>query len=122
MPRAAAPHWKRRKEPITDDLVLASVNAAGGTFDPATGHYARLRFTGCASEDRAREIKQSLFRCAAYLKFSMSATVHRSDDKQTWYVEYVAIDKRMARAYVLATYGPDRSKWSYDPRKKGKTE
>ena len=117
MPRAAAPQWRRRKEPITDDLVLASINAAGGKFDEQTGHYARLRFTGCESRERANEVKQSLYRCAAYLKFSMSATVLPAEDG-TYTVEYVVINKAHARAHVLAKYGTDRSKWPYDPRRK----
>lgn len=118
MPRSPSPEWRRRKEPITDDLILASVNAANGVFHPETGHYSRLRFTGCETKERANEVKQSLYRCAAYLKYSMSATVVPADDG-TYTVEFVVINKAHARAHVLARYGTDRSKWPYDPTKRG---
>jgi len=119
MPRGPAPQWKRRAEPVLDDHVRASVDAANGKHDPETGHYATLRYVDCATKERADEIKRALYRCAKYLGYSMSAQIKKASD-DTWLVEYKAIDKVMARKHVLEKYGTDRSKWPYDPRARNK--
>ena len=124
MPRAPAPNWKLRKQPIMDDYVRASIDAVNGIHDPETGHFGRLVYTGIETRDRAAEIKQALFRSAYYMHthkqadVSMSAEVKKQEDG-TFNVEYVAINKAHARAAVIAKYGEDRSKWAYDPRARG---
>jgi hypothetical protein len=117
MPRAGAPLWKRRLEPILDAHLQASVSQAGGVHDSG-GHYATILYTGCDTRDRAKEIVRALHRSGYHLGLSVAAAVKPAVDG-TFNVEYHAIDKAHARAYVLAKYGPDRSKWAYDPRARG---
>lgn len=118
MPRGGAPPYKRRLEPILDDYLYASVTQADGVHDPETGHYATLVYSGCESKERAVEISKALYRSGVHLGLSVKATVKRRGD--VWDVEYRAIDKAHARRHVLEKYGPDRSKWPYDPRRKGR--
>jgi hypothetical protein len=47
----------------------------------------------------------------------MSAKIVKAKDG-TWSVEFRAINKAHAKAYVLAKYGADRSQWPYDPRRR----
>lgn len=122
MPRGPAPLWRQRLEPILDHLVQASIEQAGGKHHPQTGHYATLRYTGIETRERAEDIKRALYRCAHYMHknniadVGMSATILRIGEE--YVVEFRAVDKSIARAYVLKRYGPDRSKWPYDPRRK----
>lgn len=111
--------WTRRKEPILDDYLRASIDQANGQYDPETGHYATLHYVGCESRERAKEISQGLYRAARHVKCSVQATVLPADDG-TYTVEFRAIDKSMARKYVLQKYGTNRANWPYDPRHKGK--
>jgi len=124
MPRAAAPQWRQRKEPVLDDYVLASVEQAGGfgKHHPDTGHYAEMVIRGLPSREEAQEYVRALNRAAMWLhrnrgaEIGMSAKIeHTAGD---WRVRFHAIDKTLARAHVLAKYGPDRSKWPYDPRRR----
>lgn len=125
MPRGPAPAWRARKPPVTDQHVLASIAQAGGIgrHHPETGHYATLIIRGLASRDEADEWRRSLYRCAHYLSrtgqadVGMSATVRR--DGTRWLIEFRAVDKTLARRHVLQKYGSDRSKWPYDPRRRG---
>jgi hypothetical protein len=126
MPRSPAPQWKKRQEPIVDDLIHASVQQANGVHDE-NGHFATLVYAGCPTYERAKEINDALYRCAQYLHrhkildIGMKAEIKKQADG-TFNVEFRACDKSFARAYVLATYGEDRSKWPYDPRKKSKKD
>lgn len=117
MPRGSVPEYRRRKEPILDDHLRMSVSKANGTPDPETGHYAELIYAGCATRERAKEIKQALFRAGRYVGVSVSATVEPAGDG-TYRVRFKAINKDHARKYVLEKYGSDRSKWAYDPRRR----
>jgi hypothetical protein len=124
MPRGPAPGWRQRKEPVLDNYVLASVTQAGGIgkHNPE-GHYAELIIRGLADRDEAKEWQQALYRCAHYLNrtgqaaVSMSAKIERDGDG--FRIRFKAVDKTHARAHVMRKYGPDRSKWPYDPRRKG---
>lgn len=131
MPRGPAPAWRARKPPVVDDWILASVNQAGGlgAHHPDTGHYADLVITEFTTKEEAIEWRQALFRCAHYLNrtgrapVSMSAKVVKHGKKCTkkgciFHVEFRAVDKTLARKHVLDRYGPDRSKWPYDPRRR----
>lgn len=124
MPRGPAPGWRSRKEPVTDDYILASVSQAGGPgrHHPDTGHYAELLITGLTSKEEAAEWRASLFRCAHWLtrnrgaEVSMSAKIER--DGSGYRIRFAAVDKTIARQHVLTKYGPDRTKWPYDPRRR----
>lgn len=106
---------------MLDHLVLESINQAGGTCHPETGHYAKLVYKGCETKERAEEIKRALFRSAVYMhkhghaNVSMSAKIVRRGNE--WDVEFLAINKEHAQAYVVRKYGEDRTKWPYSPRR-----
>lgn len=115
MPRSPAPQWRRRKEPILDHLWHASIDNAGGTPDE-NGHYAELVYAGCDTKERAKEIKQALFRARKYLPFSGRAWIVKNGD--TFDVHFHAITEAAAKKYMLEHYGPDRTKWPYSPFRK----
>jgi hypothetical protein len=125
LPRGPAPSWTTRKEPVTDDYVLASVERAGGLgHHDEAGHYAELVIRGLSSKDEAAEWKNSLYRCAHYLSRKGIAPVSVSmakieRDGTGFLIRFRAGDKTYARQRVLDKYGPDRSKWPYDPRRQG---
>lgn len=127
MPRGPAPSWTQRKPPILDDYIWASISRSGGLgkHHPETGHYSTLVIKGLASKEEAAEYHRALYRCAHYLARHGTADVsmHIDRPKQqpdgTWILSFRAIDKTLARQHVLARYGPDRSKWPYDPRRRG---
>lgn len=111
------------KQPDMAEYVQASVDSVPA-FDPATGRYATLRYVGIESEQRARELVQGLHRAATRFGYSLhtnapSAKVSwpANAEDGTWFIEYTCIDKACARAFVLAKYGADRSKWAYSPIK-----
>jgi hypothetical protein len=109
----------QRKQPDLSQYVQASIDRANGVFDPETGHYAELIYAGIETPERAKEIRQALFRAAGYLKVSMNASVEKYTEEKThlYRVRYKAINKAHARAYILAKHGPDRAAWPYSPRK-----
>lgn len=118
MPRSPAPEWRRRKEPVLDDYVRASIDGVNGEHDPETGFYATLHYAGCETRERATEIRQALFRAANHVKVSMNATVLPADDG-TFFVEFRAIHKSYGRNYIKNKANGDRRNLAYDPRKKG---
>jgi hypothetical protein len=124
MPRGPAPAWTQRKEPVVDEYVMASVTAAGGLgrYHPETGHYAELIVRGLNTREEAAEWKRALFRCAHFLNrhgtpVSMSAQIERAGDG--YQIRFAAVDKTKAREHVMARYGTNRTKWPYDPRRRG---
>lgn len=126
MPRGPAPAWTQRKPPITDDYVLASIEQAGGIgkHDPVTGHYAEMVIRGLSSKEEAAEWKASLWRCAHYLSRKGIAPVSMvsakiEPDGDGFRIRFRTGDKTFARQRVMEKYGPDRSKWPYDPRRRG---
>ena len=119
MPRGPAPGWRKRKEPVTDDYILAAVNQAGGIGKhDANGHYATLVIKGFADRDEALEWQKSLFRCALFLHkrrgIPVSMSVKISRDGKAWKITYTVHDKTHATAYHLRVHGSDRTKWPYD--------
>ena len=69
MARGPAPTWRVRKEPISDDYLLAVITQAGGPgkHDPDTGLYGTLVIRGLKDRDEAKEWDLSLYRCALWL-------------------------------------------------------
>lgn len=126
MPRSPAPEWRKRKEPITDEYVMASIQHAGGlgSHDPSTGHYGELIVSGLTSRDEATEYRRSLHRCALWLKRNRGYDIGMSTDRPqkmsdgTYRIVFRVTDKTLARQYVMERYGPDRTKWPYDPRRR----
>lgn len=112
MPRAAAPPWRQRKQPILDHLVLESVNQANGKPDDH-GRFRELHYSGIDTRERAEEIKRALYRARRYVKLSVHARIERDGSK--YVVKFFAVDPVHAKAYMLDTYGEDRTKWPYSP-------
>lgn len=115
MPRSGTPPWRKRREPILDHLLHASVAQVSGVYHPETGHYGELVYTGIETRERATEIKRALFRAGKHTGHSVSAKVEKNGDE--YQVRFKAIDKNKAKEYVLQRYGTDRSKWPYSPRR-----
>jgi len=118
VPRGPAPQWKRRKEPILDDYLKASVDQVNGAHDER-GWYGLLVYAGCENYERAKEIKRALYRSGLHTGYSVWAEIVKAGDG-TWQVHFRAISKKHARAYVVNKHGTDRSQWPYDPRRKEK--
>jgi hypothetical protein len=118
MPRGAPPMWKQ-KAPHTIEMwnhIPASVNAA--PMDE-TGAYGELLVAGITTMERAVTVKRGLFNAAKHQGYSMSAEIESLTDGK-FRVRFKVIDKKRARAYLIATKGKDRSQWAYDPRKRDK--
>lgn len=113
MPRSAAPEWRRRKEPILDHLLHASVAQVNGVMNPETGHYGELVYSGIESRERAAEIKRALYRAGKHTGHSVSARIVPDGDQFS--VHFRAIDKTLAKKYMIDHYGTDRTKWPYSP-------
>lgn len=129
MPRGAAPQWRARKQPVADAHVLASVQQAGGQYDPATGFYTWITVRFGPNED-PQEWHQALRRAARYLHANGIANIGihiepkrgTKRDAKGRYIRYVAVNKAHTYQYMLTKYGSDRSKWPYDPRRRGGTD
>lgn len=127
MPRGPAPSWRARKQPVLDEWIWASITRAGGLgkHHPTTGHYADLMITGLADRDEADEYKRALHRCAFYLHRTGAASVSMSADRPQrqptglYSIRFRVVDKTYAKKAMLERYGNDRSKWPYDPRRRG---
>lgn len=131
MPRGPAPQYTRRQEPIMDDYIWASINHAGGNYDPDTGHYAHLVYSGIQSRARAEQIEDALYRCGRYMHRKKIADIGikcyiKPAGNGTWNVEYFAVNKAHTYKYLVERYGTDgeldRSKLPYDPRKRAVKE
>jgi hypothetical protein len=121
VPRGPAPQWRQRKQPVLDDWLIASIQRAGGKPGDG-GHYGELHITGIATRPEAGEFVRALHRSGRFLcKYSeYQVGIHAKIRKNGngWKVIFSAVDKTAAKAYVLEKYGPDRSKWPYDPRRR----
>lgn len=121
MPRGPAPGWRERKQPVLDSWVLASISAAKGT-PGSDGHYGELHITDLATRDEAREYVRALHRSGRYLtkysQYQVGIRAHVKRSGRRYYVQFWAVDKIAAKAHILEKYGPDRSKWPYDPRRR----
>jgi hypothetical protein len=96
--------------------MAASVNH--GAMDETTGRYTELVVTGVKDRERAETIRRGLFNAACHHK--VSVTVKIESTGREYRVRFTAINKAHAKRYILNKYGPDRSAWPYDPRRKGK--
>ena len=90
---------------------------------PETGHYGELVIV-CDDVTEAREHSQALYRSARFLHKWRIADIGVSVDRPRkrngkWILTFRAVDKTLARNHVMQKYGTDRSKWPYDPRRKG---
>lgn len=100
---------------MLDHYLKASIDQADGKHHPETGHYAELIYAGCDTRERAKEIRQALYRSGYHLKVSVMATVEPAKDG-TFQVRFRAVNKDHARKFVLDHYGNDSGRWPYQPR------
>jgi hypothetical protein len=125
VPRGAAPAWRARKEPITDDYLLAAVTQAGGPgkHDATTGLYGTLVIRGIKDRDEAKEWDRSLYRCALWLtrnrNADISVTTKIERDVDGYLLRFSVFNKTHGRAHILNKHSADRTKWPYDPRRRG---
>lgn len=110
MAKGPAPRWNARKEPVLDAHLAASINNAGGKHNPETGWYATLHLTGMKNRDEAKEVVRALYRSARHLGVSLAQEI--VPDGNGYRVEFAAINKAHARAYVAKKYG---TKPPYNP-------
>jgi len=106
-----------------DDYIRASIREAEGKCHPETGHYATLTIGGIESLAEAREIVRALHRSALWLhkNAGLNCSVSAKPRKLPgggYAVEFKAVDKDYARAYMVKQYGPDMSKWPYSPHRR----
>ena len=71
-------------------------------------------WSGIASRERARLMKQGLFNAAKGQRppVSVSAEIEPGGSGD-WRIRFVVHSKSEGRAYVAVTYGKDRSQWPY---------
>jgi hypothetical protein len=110
MPKGPGAPLRPRKHPLTDEHIQASVD---GGMNPETGHYAELIYGGIETQERALEIKRSLFRCAKHMGYSMKADIEKT--ATGYQVRFKAIDKVKARAYIAAKYKDRPHELPYNP-------
>ena len=124
MARGPSQPWRQRKEPITDAYIQAAVEQSGGLGKhDHNGHYGTLVIRGLASRAEAHEYELSLYRCALWLTRNkvMAVSISQCDvesDGKEFKLTFRVTDKTHARLHHLDTHGTDRSKWSYDPRRR----
>ena len=118
MPRGPLPQYRMRKSNF-DAHLKASMDQAGGKFDAETGEYATLRDTGHKTREAAVEVQRGIFNARRYVGVKAKVKIVAEADG-SYSVEFAAVNPDHARAYMIAKYGTDRTKWPYDPRKKGK--
>lgn len=124
MPRGPAPQWRARKEPVTDNYLMAVVQQAGGPgkHHPDTGLYGTLIIRGLESREEADEWSRSLYRCGLWLTrnrgadISVSAKIKRAGNG--YLIEFSVYNKMHARSHLMTKHGLDRSLWPYDPRRR----
>jgi hypothetical protein len=112
MPRGPAPAW-HQKAPHT----VEAAPYIAAAFQ--VGFEQEMCWTGIPTHERARTLKNGLFNAARLHKPVVAVSVDIVQAGRTWQLKFKIHDKRVARAYVVNTYGPDRENWAYDMRAKG---
>jgi hypothetical protein len=121
MPKALPPPWTER-DCRFDYLVAAALQLGPGQ---------EITMNGIADVGRAEDIRRGVYRCAGHRNISAwvrwqhsgewtTQTALWPPDRQpggTYTLVYGVTDKRTARKRHLATYGADRTKWPYNPRR-----
>lgn len=121
MGKGPPPQWNRR-DCRFDHLVSAAM---------AKGYGRVLVYSGIETWDRAEDIRRGIYRCASHRGLTGDAgpagrTVSGDPNEvmgirktgRTYELRYRVWTKNSGRKRHLATYGPDRSQWPYDPRRR----
>lgn len=121
MPNGGPP---QRKQPVLDNWIKHSVSQAKAVHDD-DGHYAWLIIGDLRDRPEAREYVRALHRAArrlhttGVLHVGARAEIER-DAKGGYRVRFAAVDKDIARRKVAEKYGPDKTKWPYYVKSRGK--
>lgn len=110
MPRGPSPNWKNVA--AHTQQALPFVRAA-----LQYGHDVELQITEVA-EGEAMDLRRGLFNAAKLYNVSLHCNAARQTDG-TFTLTYAVHSKTDGRAHVLAKHGGDRTRWPYDPRRKG---
>ena len=120
MPKGSPPAWTQRD--CRMDHVVCAV-AGAGMGKPFT-------YQGIETPERAKDIKQGVYRCAYHRGLSAhvawlhsgrqtSVSADWPPDRQpdgTYQLIISIFTKAQARKRHIATYGTDRANWPYNPR------
>jgi len=113
----APPPTRQQRDCRFDNLVAAAISR---------GYGITLRYTGIETLERGHEIRRGIYRCARHREVSADAGPSKVVDGAAmglhaagggYELLFRIWSKSSGRARVLATYGPDRSSWAYDPRR-----
>lgn len=107
MPRGPERPWRAQRGPHLDGHILAA--AAHGELVEN-----ELQPGQALDAETAAELKRALYRAARRQGYALSATVEQTPTGHQ--VRFKVFNKAEARAYMIAKYGPDRTKWPYNPR------
>ena len=117
MPKAPPPGHTQR-DCRFDHLVAAALTKGYGIV---------LVYSGIESLERGHEIRRGIYRCARHREVSADAGPSRLVDGDDvmglraagddYELRFRLWSKSSGRARVLKSYGPDRSRWAYDPRR-----
>jgi hypothetical protein len=120
MPKGPPAPWTSR-DCRFDHLIVAALEHGMGK---------PVRYTGIETPERAKDIKNGIYRCARHRKISVwvewthsgNRTTKSADwppDRQpdgTYTLIYTLATKSQARKRHIETYGTDRQQWPYNPR------
>jgi hypothetical protein len=112
MPRGPAPAWHQRA-PHTVEAAPYIAAAFRGGYEIA------FTWSGISTHAEARTKKNGLHNAARLHTPSVAVSCVIEQNGRTWQIRFTLHDKRVARAYVVNTYGTDRTQWPYDMRAKG---
>jgi hypothetical protein len=111
------PAWNKRNCDF-DHLVAAALAKGAGRV---------MIYSGIPDIERAHEIRRGVYRCAGHRRITADAgpsgRLVSGDDMgvrktgSEYELRYRVWPKGDARKRVLERYGPDVSKWPYDPRR-----
>jgi hypothetical protein len=116
VPKGPPPPWNRR-DCSFDHLVAAALIRGPGRV---------LVYSGIEDLERAHAIRRGVYRCARHRGVTVDAgpsgrLVTEPGDMgirktgSAYELRYRVWSKTSGRAQLLKTYGPDRSRWPYDP-------
>jgi len=122
VPKGPPPAWTSR-DCRFDHLVAAAIDQGAGK--PMT-------YTGIETPERAKDIKNGIYRCARHRQLSVWVewlhsgrwTTKSADwppDKDaggTYSLRFTVSTKTQGRKRHIAQYGTDRANWPYNPRQR----
>jgi hypothetical protein len=122
MPKGPPPAWTSR-DCRFDHLIAAAITQGIGKT---------VFYKGIETPERAKDIKNGIYRCARHRgisvwvewKHSGRLTTRSADwppDKEpdgTYTLQFTVSTKTQARKRHIAKYGTDRTQWPYNPRQR----